>query len=164
LNLNNRVTKTFSGLTVKKVAAVHNDVVEYHIAGYANVYKKRDFHNDVILPRAFEECLINTSKVPMYLEHEVSINGYWTCVEDFYGLRVTGVIFPGSNVELRIIRAIEDGELDGLSVCFNLHDYYYKDKVRYIKKGELLEISLVKSGANDKAFFAPYDRDKSCNF
>lgn len=141
-------------------------------SGYGSVFNHEDFGGDVILKGAFKETLREwktRDKLPkMLLQHGGGIFGgpaedmvplgKWTAMEeDTKGLHCEGRLFGVKETERgkTVYEAMREGELDGLSIGYRAKEYELGTKpsepFRTIKKADLLEVSVVLFGMNDKA-------------
>jgi hypothetical protein len=123
-------------------------------AGYASVYDKEDFHNDIIAKGAFEKSLhkANLSNIKLLWQHNPSepIGHFSKIFDDNHGLYVEGYINLNLNKGREAYSLIKTGALDGLSVGFTVKDFELESKTntRIILEAELWEISLVTFPAN----------------
>ena len=141
-------------------------------SGYGSVFNHEDFGGDVIQKGAFKDTLKDwdaKGKLPkMLLQHGGGIFGggaedmvpigKWTGMrEDAKGLAVEGRLFGIKDTERgkSVHEAMREGELDGLSIGYRVKEYELGTKPtepnRTIKKADLLEVSVVLFGMNDKA-------------
>ena len=127
--------------------------------GYAAVFNNEDLGADVILPGAFKSAkTTRDGKVRIALYHDLHrLAGKSTFEQDSHGLRVEGQL----NLDVSYVKdayaLMKSGELDGLSVGFNIlkdgskweeRDGRY---VRIISAAELWEYSIVPFGMNPEA-------------
>lgn len=136
--------------------------------GYGSIFGNEDHGGDMILKGAFAQTLRDwraKSKLPkMLLQHggffsssDMVPIGRWTAMEeDSKGLAVEGkLIAMDTDIGKRVYAAMKEGELDGLSIGYRAKEFSYGTKPdepnRTIKKLDLLEVSVVLFGMNDKA-------------
>lgn len=125
--------------------------------GYASVFGVKDADGDVIVKGAFTNSLkrmSETGKRPKMLwQHNPSIIiGKWVeMFEDERGLYVKGTLFTDIEKGSEAYALMKHGELDGMSVGFNIDNAYAEDRGRVIDDLELWEISVVTWGANPQA-------------
>lgn len=123
------------------------------ISGYAAVFWIKDAHNDVILPKStmYEES--NSSKellenIPILWNHKnCSIGHSLQLYRDNLGLKLEALIYPDSWQK----DLIYSGLFNGLSIGYHALDFTYDqvNKVRYLKKIKVKEVSLVSSPSNE---------------
>jgi HK97 family phage prohead protease len=153
------------------------DSAEGSFEGYGSTFGNEDFGGDVIQKGAFKDTLKEWSakgKLPkMLLQHggffgpaEDSIPiGKWTGMkEDSTGLQVEGrLIAMETDRAKSIYAAMKEGELDGLSIGYRAKEFVVGTKpaepYRTIKKADLLEVSVVLFGMNDKALITGVKSD-----
>jgi HK97 family phage prohead protease len=125
--------------------------------GYASVFGVKDYDGDVIVKGAFKSSVekMDGGKRPKMLwQHNPSIIiGKWlNMYEDERGLYVKGQLFLDTQKGLESYTLMKHGELDGMSVGFNIANAYMNEqKNRVIDDLELWEISVVTWGANPEA-------------
>jgi hypothetical protein len=121
-------------------------------SGYASLYNVVDAYNDVILPGAFG-ANIDMSSIKLLWQHDPkSPIGVFTKIEE---------TASGLYVEAKILTTIEKGReacellkvraIDGLSIGFELEEYFLSGPLRCITKLKLWEISVVTFPANHQA-------------
>lgn len=130
--------------------------------GYASTFGgKPDSYGDVIVRGAFKDTLEKGGRngfgIAMLWQHENhSPIGTWLEIsEDEKGLPVVGKLTKGVTQAEEAILLLKDKALRGLSIGYNVdrdgYEYDDKKKIRYLKKIELWEISLVTFPANIRA-------------
>lgn len=129
--------------------------------GYASVFDGLDSYNDTILKGAYKETLVNRKRdVAMYFNHASYRTdmpariGKWTMLEeDSKGLYVKGQLSLGHPTANAIYAGMRNETLDGLSIGFTIDSdgYELRDGVRYLKKINLMEISVVDNPADNEA-------------
>lgn len=125
--------------------------------GYASVFGVKDYDGDVIVKGAFKSAIekMEGGKRPKMLwQHNPQmIIGKWLSMsEDDRGLYVKGQLFLDTAKGLESHALMKHGELDGMSVGFNITNAYMDEvKNRVIDDLDLWEISVVTWGANPEA-------------
>lgn len=157
------ITKTYNcvyiPLSIKSIST-HTSSLGLSIRGSAATYNYIDSCNDVIMPSALDDFLLNLNKIGGYnimpsmrYEH-ISYGkpiGIWkSIINTETDLKVEGVVYSEM-----VIQEILKGELQGLSIGFYAEKYEIMDDIRYLHKIYIDEISLVKEPANQTAFCAP---------
>lgn len=139
-------------------------------SGYGSIFGHEDYGGDVIVKGAFSETLKDWSKkgkLPkMLLQHgggyfggaaDMLPIGVWTAMsEDSKGLQVEGrLIALDTDKGKTIYAGMKEGELDGLSIGYRAKEFTLGTKpeepYRTIKRLDLMEVSVVLFGMNDKA-------------
>lgn len=129
-------------------------------SGYGSVFGVVDSYREVVEPGAFGESLAEIKRkgrpVPVLWQHRSGepIGVYDSLSEDGTGLKVDGRLAIG-----RVGRADEAhalmqmGAISGLSIGYYVREDSYdeKERVRHLKKLDLVEVSLVTFPANDDA-------------
>jgi len=120
-----------------------------------------DSYGDVIAKGAFSESLAaggrNGFGVAMLWQHKTDQPlGTWTeLIENSKGLKVTGKLTKGVKQADEALLLLKDGALKGMSIGYDVpkDGYVFDDKtgVRYLKKINLWEISIVSFPANTRA-------------
>jgi len=126
--------------------------------GYASVFGVQDSDGDVIVKGAFKESLEAhkaSGRMPKMLwQHDTrQIIGKWVeMCEDDNGLYVKGRIIMKVRQGREAYALLEEGELDALSVGFNIPEGGATGtRGLVIEKVDLMETSLVTWGANPEA-------------
>lgn len=137
--------------------------------GYASVFGTVDTYNDTIAKGAFRQTLRDwktKGKLPkMLLQHGggffggsvddlVPIGKWTTMKEDATGLFVEGRLFdPQTDRSAAVYSALQEGELDGLSIGFRTKKSKFDEEtqIRTLTEIDLWEVSLVTFPANDPA-------------
>ena len=128
--------------------------------GYASVFGVQDYDGDVIVRGAFENSLKaikeGGKRPKMLWQHNPSIIiGKWIeMYEDEKGLYVKGTLFTDVEKGREAYALMKHGELDGMSVGFNIQNAYSEDRNRVIDDLDLWEISVVTWGANPDALIS----------
>ena len=129
--------------------------------GYASVFDGIDSYNDSIVKGAYKETLVNRKRdIAMYFNHASYRSdmpariGKWVhAEEDSKGLYVKGQLSLGHPTADAIYAGLRNETLDGLSIGFTLGSdgYEMRDNIRYLKKINLVEISVVDNPADNEA-------------
>ena len=140
--------------------------------GYASAYGVVDTYDDIVDKGAFS--MQKGQTIPAYLEHKTEIGKIKIIGEDDYGLKVAGELPPDDIQDPKVgklserlrwlMRDTDTGSIEmKMSVGFYLRDFVNEksgDKnIRRIKKGELVEVSLVANPANAGAILTDYKSD-----
>ena len=140
--------------------------------GYASAYDVIDTYDDIVEKGAFSKQIGQT--IPAFLEHKTEIGKIKIVGEDEYGLKVAGELPPDDIQDPKVgklserlrwlMRDTDTGSIEmKMSVGFYLKEFVNEksgDKnVRRIKKGELVEVSLVANPANAGAVLTDYKSD-----
>lgn len=120
--------------------------------GYASVFNILDAHNDIILPGAFTN-LEDASKIKLLWQHDATrpIGQITEAKQTEYGLFIKGRILNSIEKGREAYELVSKNAIEGLSIGFEVLDYYYDNSIRYITKLKLWEISIVTFPANEKA-------------
>lgn len=124
------------------------------IDGYGSVFRLKDLQNDVVMPGAFTESLHEHrrkgSMPSMLWQHQKgNFCGRWlSASEDHYGLHLSGLVDPNTVAGSQAIKSITLNNVSGLSIGFYVDKFDKSSDVRYIRKANLVEISLVINPAN----------------
>jgi HK97 family phage prohead protease len=156
-----------TGLVEVKFAG--NGAKDGTFSGYGSIFGNIDSHGDVVQKGAFARTLrewTDKGKFPkMLLQHggfygpvdDMLPIGKWTAMEEnSKGLKVEGELF-GLNTDrgALIYEGMKSGELDGLSIGYRVKKSTLGTKpsepYRTLEDVDLLEVSVVLWGSNDKA-------------
>ncbi|WP_164272480.1 HK97 family phage prohead protease [Stenotrophomonas sp. B1-1] len=139
------------------VKAVSDDGL---FSGYGSVFGTVDSYREVVAPGAFSESLAEIKAkgrpVPVLWQHRSGepIGVYTSLVEDAHGLKVEGQLIIDGVARAKEAHALmKAGAVSGLSIGYYVREDSWdeKERVRTLKKVELVEISLVTFPANDDA-------------
>jgi HK97 family phage prohead protease len=154
-----KITKSFD-ITVKDGGS------SFEWEGYASQYGNIDSAGDVIEAGAFSEQVGKT--VEAFFEHQDSVGKIQLLKEDAHGLVVRGKLFDDAildgtknaqlNKRMRELMKSDDG-FGAVSYSMSVGFYVKQSRVgkqdgqsvRFIEKGDLVEVSLVKRPANTGA-------------
>jgi len=137
--------------------------------GYAATYGNIDRMGHIIKKGAFTESLEKSGgnlKLFWNHMHYGSVDNFIGTVkaeEDNKGVRVKAKFFLDKQTAKEVYHHVKRGEIDSMSIGFNVSDSKFIDKiidgkektVWEIKKGDLLEVSAVNIPANPKATINP---------
>ena len=118
------------------------------IAGYASLFGVPDLAGDIVERGAFADTLmaLPASDIRMLFQHDPDRPlGRWTgAQEDTQGLWMQGVIDPSHRDARSILRLIQSGSADGLSIGFRALDAVPRPSGgRILKTIDLREVSIV---------------------
>jgi uncharacterized protein len=118
------------------------------IAGYASLFGIPDLAGDVVERGAFADTLkaLPASDIPMLFQHDPNRPiGRWTgASEDSQGLWMQGLIDPSHPDARSVLRLIQAGTADGLSIGFRALDATPRPSGgRILKTIDLREVSVV---------------------
>lgn len=139
------------------VKAVSDDGL---FSGYGSVFETVDSYREVVMPGAFAESLAGIKAkgrpVPVLWQHRTGepIGIYTSLVEDAHGLKVEGQLILDGVARAKEAHALmKAGAVSGLSIGYYVREDSWdeKERVRLLKKVDLVEISLVTFPANDDA-------------
>lgn len=139
------------------VKAVSDDGL---FSGYGSVFGTVDSYREVVAPGAFSESLAEIKSkgrpVPVLWQHRSGepIGVYTSLMEDAHGLKVEGQLILDGVARAKEAHALmKAGAVSGLSIGYYVREDSWdeKERVRTLKKVELVEISLVTFPANDDA-------------
>ncbi|MBN5091692.1 HK97 family phage prohead protease [Stenotrophomonas maltophilia] len=139
------------------VKAVSDDGL---FSGYGSVFGTVDSYREVVAPGAFSESLAEIKSkgrpVPVLWQHRSGepIGVYTSLVEDAHGLKVEGQLIIDGVARAKEAHALmKAGAVSGLSIGYYVREDSWdeRERVRTLKKVELVEISLVTFPANDDA-------------
>ncbi|MBO9859387.1 HK97 family phage prohead protease [Xanthomonas sp. A1809] len=139
------------------VKAVSDDGL---FSGYGSVFGTVDSYREVVAPGAFAESLAEIKAkgrpVPVLWQHRSGepIGVYSALSEDSHGLKVEGQLIIDGVARAKEAHALmKAGAVSGLSIGYYVREDSWdeKERVRLLKKVDLVEISLVTFPANDDA-------------
>lgn len=121
--------------------------------GYASIFNVKDHLGDIVLPGAFAKSLKANPEVKLLWQHQQKepIGVIQELYEDERGLRIKGQFLLEVARAKEAYALVKNKAIKGLSIGYNIDDFYYEGNVRYIKAVSLLEISLVTLPANPLA-------------
>ena len=148
-------------LIYKSLQGFQETKEEYKFEGFASTYDNPDLVNDVMVKGCFDERLAKSDKVKLRLDHKYDFQnllGIAKLIDSSEGLVLQKAFDKENHLEMQVYKRLKDGSLDSLSVGFKrpkADEYEEKTvnnaKFRYIKKADLVEVSLVDMPCNPKA-------------
>jgi HK97 family phage prohead protease len=114
--------------------------------GYGALFTP-DHNHDIFIKNSF---FIRKTPIPLLYEHKYIIGHVETLIEDVYGLKINFYI-----TNLTIEKLVQKKLLKNLSIGYEIKDYEKDNLYRYLKKVEVLEISIVRNAAQSLATFWP---------
>lgn len=128
-------------------------------SGYGAVFGNKDSYGDVIEPGAFSVSLIahaaRKSRPKMFWQHNMHepIGSWSEMKEDQTGLWVSGKLNMDVQRGREAYSLLKAGDIDGLSIGYQTikSEPDKKNGVLLLKELELIEVSVVSVGANDRA-------------
>ncbi len=123
------------------------------IEGYGSIYGNVDLGQDVVLAGAFDDSLAAGRMPKMLYQHDPGqVLGVWQdMADDERGLRLKGQIATKTQLGREVAELAAMGAIDGLSIGFRVLDDEWRGDVRYIKKADLWEVSVVTFPMNQEA-------------
>ncbi|MBK2124608.1 HK97 family phage prohead protease, partial [Fangia hongkongensis] len=122
--------------------------------GYSSTYGNADRDGDVINKGAFDESLCSEKPIALWQHDQSQPIGIANVVSDNKGLN-TELLLPKNDqfVNSRVIPQLEIGAVKSFSIGMSIpkSGISYKNRLRYIEKAFLREVSLVSIPANPKA-------------
>ncbi len=141
------IAKNMENYNVKSFIESDEGVFE----GYASVFNVVDYAGDIVLPGAFSENLKPGIKVLWQHDYKQPIGVVDEAYEDDVGLFVKGRVFLNLMQGREAYFLMRNKVTDHLSIGYQVVDYYHEGNVRYIKKLDLWEVSVVTFPANRHA-------------
>ncbi|GMO57751.1 MAG: HK97 family phage prohead protease [Rickettsiales bacterium] len=131
--------------------------------GYASIFNIEDCYNDIIIPNAFKNTLLENKDIKLLWQHDITKPiGYFNIIkEDNIGLYVEGQILLDTIEGKSAFNMIKTKAVNGLSIGFFAVDFdYTKSKKRILKEIELKEISIVTFPANKHSKITYFKNNK----
>lgn len=131
-----------------------------HFSGYGSVFGVVDSYREVVAKGAFADSLKSIREkgrpVPVLWQHRAGqpIGVYDKLTEDDTGLKVEGRLLKDDVGQAREAYALmKAGAVSGLSIGYYVREDSFdeKERIRTLKKVDLVEVSLVTFPANDDA-------------
>jgi len=150
------IGKKYGEFSIKKTDDESRDGIR--ISGLASTFGNIDRHGDIIAKGAFKKTIRGLGKLPMLMDHSHETNSQAGSFDKFKetdeGLVVSGFLSRTQQTE-HVIRLIEDGHLDTLSIggLFKFAVEPNKKGNSIIEEVNLFEVSIVTIPANPKAQF-----------
>jgi len=130
----------------------------FYFTGYASVFGNVDYGDDVIERGAFKDSIAKNQAdkkyAPILWQHEMEepIGVAEELAEDTKGLKVMAKLpLEDEQVKGKVKPQVKIGSVREMSIGFIVKDFYIKEGIRYIKKVDLIEISLVTKAMNKLA-------------
>ena len=128
-------------------------------SGYGAVFGNKDSYGDVIEPGAFSVSLeghaARKSRPKLLWQHIMAqpIGKWLEYGEDNTGLYMKGQLNMGVQQAREAYALLKSGDIDGLSIGYQTikSEPDKKNGVLLLKQLELIEVSVVSAGANDRA-------------
>lgn len=113
--------------------------------GYAAIFGKLDFNNDIILPGAFKRSLdLQGDKRPLYFEHiPQQLLGAGFVQEDENGLKINGEINLDTQIGREQFSNMQKGYLETMSIGYMTVLADFIGSTRYLKEIALWETTLT---------------------
>jgi HK97 family phage prohead protease len=113
--------------------------------GYAAVFNKLDFNNDIILTGAFKRSLdLQGDKRPLYFEHiPHDLLGAGFVGEDENGLKINGEINLDTQLGREQFSNMQKGYLETMSIGYMTVQADWIGSTRYLKEVALWEVTLT---------------------
>lgn len=148
--------KTKHGAPLLEIKALEEDGT---FSGYGSIFGNKDSHNEIVMPGAFAKSLAEHqrkgTRPKMFWQHRMDEPiGSWTaCNEDGKGLHMTGRLNMDVQRGKEAYALLKSGDIDGLSIGYRVRDYDQDEKTSTIrlKELDLMEVSVVSLGSNDRA-------------
>jgi HK97 family phage prohead protease len=127
-----------------------------HFSGYGSVFNRLDSQNDIIIPGAFTETIIDRkSDIKLLWQHDMRepIGIIEQIEEDGLGLFIKGRLLFEVNRAKEAYALMKEGVLTGLSIGYSPVRFKRdpENGTRILEKVDLWEISLVTFPANEAA-------------
>lgn len=151
-------TRTLHGLGIEIKADDVDDKGRF--SGYASVFGVIDAYREVVAAGAFKQTIKDIKRqkklLPALWSHrsDEPIGGYDELEEDEHGLRVSGFLLVEEITRAKEVHSLmKKGIVRGLSIGYYVIDDSWNDKerVRTLKKLDLVEVSPVMFPANAEA-------------
>lgn len=122
-----------------------------HFKGYASVFNNPDYNNDIILPNAFDDSVIGDIKFLWQHDAAQPIGKITNLYQDKKGLVVEGKISLNTQKGREVYELLKENIVNGLSIGFEVRDFFYMEQYRFLTKVKLWEVSVVTFPANVEA-------------
>ena len=134
--------------------------------GYASTYGNVDSDGDIIAKDAFRESSLNNPIVKLLYQHDkTQVLGIGQIKSDSQGLFIEGKLNLDVAKAKEVRSLMKQGALDSMSIGFRVPDYNndieHKDGNRFIKRGEVKEVSIVTFPANPQALINSVKNEKN---
>lgn len=120
--------------------------------GYASTFGNTDLGDDVVVSGAFSDSLKQRTPKLLY-QHDLRfpIGVIEEAREDVKGLFIRAKLPKNNTKAADVGSLIKCGALDSMSIGFSIRDFDVKDQIRYIKRADLYEVSVVTFPMNEQA-------------
>lgn len=124
--------------------------------GLASVFDNLDAHGDIVRPGAFAKSLESGQPIPLLWEHKADdprnyVGDVVTAVETDEGLAITGKFDLDSEFGKSAYRNVKGRRVSGLSIGYAIRNSAKTAAGHELTDLELVEVSVVARGANDRA-------------
>ena len=151
------------------IKAMSDDAEKGEFSGYGSIFGNKDLGNDVVVEGAFAKSIgkKGARAVKMLYQHRADepIGVFDEIIEDARGLKVKGRLAMGTQRGREVYELMKMGAIDGLSIGYRVdpkgYDYDDKQKRRYLKSVDLMEISAVTFPMNPKARVSQVKTEKT---
>jgi len=115
------------------------------VAGYASVFEEKNSYGEVVRYGAFAESLSSGRQVRFLFNHDPAavIGRILEIQEDEKGLFFVAEFLSEVEQARNVYQMLKNKAIDGVSIGFIATDDDYQNGVRFVKKAELWEISIV---------------------
>ena len=128
-------------------------------SGYGSVFGNRDSYGDIVEKGAFAKTLAEHaekgSMPKLFWQHDpwMPIGKWLEIEEDDIGLKVTGRLNMEVQQGREAYALLKAGDIDGLSIGYRVlkAEDDETQNVQFLKELDLVEVSVVSLGANDRA-------------
>lgn len=133
------------------------DLPDGTFIGWASTFGNTDYHNDRVMPGAFTKSLGSGQSVPLIWEHKSDdprnyVGDVIEATETPEGLQITGKFDLSTEFGKAAYGNVKGRRVSGLSIGYNVrHSTKATDGVTELTDLDLVEVSIVARGANDRA-------------
>lgn len=153
--------KTKQGIPVLKLKKFGE---EGEFEGYASVFGNRDSYGDIVMQGAFAASLAEHAEkgtMPkLFWQHDswLPIGSWIEMAEDETGLKVKGRLNMDVQQGREAYALLKAGDIDGLSIGYRVResDDDEGQGATLLKELDLVEVSVVSLGANDRALVSSF--------
>ncbi len=127
--------------------------------GYGSIFGNKDSHGEVVMPGAFSKSLAEHrrkgTRPKLFWQHDMGkpIGKWLDFAEDGKGLYMEGQLNMNVQQGREAHALLKAGDIDGLSIGYRVVTAENDDKAQVIrlKELQLMEVSIVSLGSNDRA-------------
>ena len=127
--------------------------------GYGSIFGNKDSHGEVVMPGAFSKSLADHrskgTRPKLFWQHDMGkpIGKWLDFSEDGKGLYMEGQLNMAVQQGREAHALLKAGDIDGLSIGYRVvaAENDEKAKVIRLKELQLMEVSVVSLGSNDRA-------------